>query len=288
MTRADFMEALRLPVLTTEKIAAPASSWGIHSSAPITQTTLTGVTGILLDLDSKATVAPSFDDACEEASLLDFSAFAHTSYSHTPERPAYRVIVPLTGILEPVLTPHAVRIVMHLMPRIGSFNDRASIGIGRIFFLPATHPERVLLYRAFGAPEKPLLMASELAKWAMKLRDAEQLQAARRAPPPRARAQEGSPSIIQAFNEQATFEQLFEAAGYKMVRPGRWLSPNSKSGSAGITLNRESGRVFCGHESDPLFVPDRHSHDQFSVYCILWHGGDVTRAVAALKQGVAA
>ncbi len=291
MTATEFAAALQEPVLVADKEQRPAASWGIHSPGRIVQDTLQSATAVLLDFDSKGTVSPAFDVAAQDCAQLDFAAYVHTSYSHTAERPAYRLIVPLTGTLEPRLTPPATRLLMHLLSRIGGYNDPASIGIGRLFFLPCVHPERQAYYQAWSTPEKPLLDAAELAGMAQKLLDCEQKQEQRlaeRKPLTARNSGYAGQSLIADFNAATTFEQLFNAAGYRQVKPGRWLSPASSSGMAGITLNRETGRVYCGHESDPLFVSERHSHDPFSVYCVLWHNGDTRKAIAAIRQRSAA
>ncbi|MCE5360084.1 MAG: hypothetical protein JJ714_03645 [Acidithiobacillus sp.] len=290
MSASEFAAALQEPVLVADKEQRPAASWGIHGQGRVVQDTLQAVTAILLDFDSKSTISPPFDEAVTDCAQLDFAAFLHTSYSHEPARPAYRIILPLAGNLEPRLNPPATRIVMRLLPDIGSFNDPASVGIGRLFFLPCTHPDRATLYRHWASPEKPLLDAQELSAMAQKLVDAEQEREQRRLAekkPLPLLARNSEASLIAAFNAKVSFQQLFAAAGYREVRPGRWLSPHSKSGQAGITLNRETNRVYCGHESDGLFSPG-HAHDPFSVFCVLWHGGDIRAALRAIRKKGAA
>jgi len=290
MTAEEFAAALQEPVLVADKEQRPAASWGVHRQGRIEQSTLESVTAVLLDFDSKGDVSPAFDVAVTDCTALDFAAFLHTSYSHEPETPAYRLIVPLAGNLEPRLNPAATRLLMHLLPNIGSFNDAASIGVGRLFFLPCVHPDRATLYRHWASPEKSLLDAQELSAMAEKLLAAEKEREQRLAREKRSITlvrNNSEVSLIAAFNAKVTFQQLFAAAGYKQVRPGRWLSPHSKSGQAGITLNRETNRVYCGHESDGLFTPG-HAHDVFSVYCTLWHNGDIRAALRAIRKKGAA
>ncbi|MBU2783516.1 hypothetical protein HAP99_10075 [Acidithiobacillus caldus] len=288
MSATEFAAALDRPVSVVDKESRPAASWGVHRQGRIEQSTLESVTAILLDFDSKNNVSPTFEEAVKDCDRLDFAAFLHTSYSHDPERPAYRVIVPLKGNLEPRLNPPATRLLMHLLPNTGSYNDPASVGIGRLFFLPCVHPDRVQDYRAWSGAEKLLLDAQELAGMAEKLMAAEkakeQARLAKEKKPFPLLARNTEASLIEQFNSKVTFQQLFAAASYREVKPGRWLSPHSRSGQAGITLNRETNRIYCGHESDGLFSPG-HAHDPFSVYCVLWHGGDVRKALAALRKG---
>ncbi|WP_312262624.1 hypothetical protein [Candidatus Igneacidithiobacillus taiwanensis] len=107
MTAEEFAAALDKPVSVVDKSERPAASWGIHGSGRVVQDTLQAVTAILLDFDSKGDVSPAFDVAVTDCAALDFAAFLHTSYSHEPERPAFRVIMPLKGNLEPRLNPAA-------------------------------------------------------------------------------------------------------------------------------------------------------------------------------------
>ncbi len=180
---------------------------------------------------------------------------------------------------------------MHLLPTVGGFNDPASIGVGRLFFLPCVHPDRTAYYQQWSSPERPLLDAGKLSAMAEKLMAAEKAKeqarlAKEKKPLPLARNNTEA-SLIAEFNSKVTFQQLFAAAGYREVRPGRWLSPHSRSGQAGITLNKATGRVYCGHESDGLFTPG-HAHDVFSVYCTLWHNGDIRAALRAIRKKGAA
>ena len=111
-------------------------------------------------------------------------------------------------------------------------------------------------------------------------------------PPPRTYkdAPEGD-GVIGAFNARYTFssDKLLEPRGYTPKGTGRWVSPHSASGLAGVVLLKGGDgleRVYCHHAADPL--ADEHAHDAFSAWCVLEHGGDVKAAVreAAAKLGV--
>lgn len=87
-----------------------------------------------------------------------------------------------------------------------------------------------------------------------------------------------SSSVIAAYNEANDIEDLLETYGYIYVgEEKRWLAPNSTSNIPGVTLL--DGRAWSWHSSDLL--NDGHTHDAFSVYTLLEHGGDVTAAVRA-------
>lgn len=95
-------------------------------------------------------------------------------------------------------------------------------------------------------------------------------------------------SVIAAFNEAHSIRPILEAFGYLKAGP-RYISPHSTTGTPGVVfLPGSQGRlIYVHHGSDPL--GDGHSHDAFSVWCHLEHGGDVSRAVrtAAEMLGIA-
>lgn len=108
-------------------------------------------------------------------------------------------------------------------------------------------------------------------------------------PPRAARATGAADGPIGDFNATHDAEQLLERHGYKKdqgYRPAgsvvaRYLAPDSESGLAGVRVHTD-GRVYSSHSGahDPL--ADGHSHDAFSIFTILEHGGDVQAAVDAV------
>ena len=87
-------------------------------------------------------------------------------------------------------------------------------------------------------------------------------------------------SVIDAFNEAHTPEELLERNGYVQHSNQKWLAPDSSSQIPGVSV--KDGRVISWHASDPL--SDGHAHDAFGIYTVLEHGGDVK---AAVKQAAA-
>ena len=72
-------------------------------------------------------------------------------------------------------------------------------------------------------------------------------------------------SPIHTFNERNSLTSLLSFYGYKRVLVNkdheRWLSPDSSSGMAGITV--KNNQLFCHHSSDPL--NDGYWHDAFDL-----------------------
>lgn len=77
----------------------------------------------------------------------------------------------------------------------------------------------------------------------------------------------GQTSPIQAFNEQHQLTELLSQYGYKRKlvtnTHEKWLSPDSSSGIAGITVR---GNKFFSHHSDQF--NDGYWHDAFDLMCI--------------------
>ena len=85
-----------------------------------------------------------------------------------------------------------------------------------------------------------------------------------------------STSVIDAYNEAHDMHTLLVQYGYKPTSRGRYLSPNSSSGLAGVKLF-DDGRAYSHHASDPF--DSAHSFDAFELYLQYEHQGNVSKAV---------
>jgi hypothetical protein len=159
---------------------------------------------------------------------------------------------------------------------------------------PSMHPEG-LRYKWEPAaprnreeiPELPTVLLDLYQNWSVLKHTMDMANPFAPAPPARHWQGEGV-SVIDAFNRRFSVCQVLERKGYRRVGQGRFLSPHSSTGTPGIVLlTGDDGieRVFCHHASDPLYS-DEHSHDAFSVFCILVHGGDQRAAVRAAAQAL--
>jgi hypothetical protein len=95
-------------------------------------------------------------------------------------------------------------------------------------------------------------------------------------PPRKVRPQNDRTSVIDAFNDAHDMHELLVRFGHKPTRRGRYLSPNSSSGLAGVVLF-DDGRAYSHHASDPW--DSAHAFDAFDLWCHYEHGGDVSKAV---------
>lgn len=90
------------------------------------------------------------------------------------------------------------------------------------------------------------------------------------------RVEGASPSVIEQFNHAHNVESLLSSHGYTQ-HGQRWLCPQSSTGLPGVSVT--DGKVYSHHGADPL--ANGHQNDAFAVYCLLQHGGDVSKAVKA-------
>lgn len=151
---------------------------------------------------------------------------------------------------------------------------------------PSIHPETGNAYRwdgpsiDNGLPEIPtqlLRLWSEWDRFRPQIQDMCPWRPAREFQPPRkVRPQGDRTSVIDAFNAAHDMHELLVRFGYQPTRRGRYLSPNSSSGLAGVVLF-DDGRAYSHHASDPF--DGAHAFDAFDLWCQYEHGGDVAKAV---------
>jgi hypothetical protein len=106
----------------------------------------------------------------------------------------------------------------------------------------------------------------------------EQQAAAQSAPIAPRKVDKVQGGIIDLVNAAYPLESVLGGLGYKYYpRAGRWLHPNSTSGTPGVLLL--SGRYYSHHSLETDSLADKHTHDAFDVLCHWEHGGDVAAAV---------
>jgi hypothetical protein len=151
---------------------------------------------------------------------------------------------------------------------------------------PSIHPDTGNQYRwegpsiQDGLPELPaplLMLWKEWDRFRPQLQDICPWKPKREFQPPRkVRPQGDRTSVIDAFNDAHDMHELLVRFGYKPTRRGRYLSPNSSSGLAGVVLF-DDGRAYSHHASDPF--DSAHTFDAFDLWCQYEHMGDVAKAV---------
>ena len=213
---------------------------------------------------------PEIDALLADLRMLGWQGFVHTTYSHTPEHPRYRVLLNPDRPLE----PHEVQpLGLHVAAVLGVSHavDVGCLEPARLYYFPRVPKERAFAYRHASVDGGPL-PADAL------LEGAERAQAALGAAPQRTG---GGDSVIRAYNEAHDIGALLVRHGYEARGRGRWLCPKSTTGMPGVRVlpKSEPERVFSSHGGDPL--NDGRAHDAFDVFRILEHGGDIKAAVRA-------
>ena len=82
-------------------------------------------------------------------------------------------------------------------------------------------------------------------------------------------------NLIGAFNKAYAVEDILIQAGYKQ-RGNTFCHPNSSSGSYAASIKNE--RVNSLNGTDPLNAGEG-GHDSFSAFCVLFHEGDIKKAI---------
>ena len=284
MAFPEFVDTLAKPVTLTDKKHGAAMVPAIFSTPYAVNKNIAATTALLLDIEKQP--GGSHPMAPEEAEqYMANTGLAYclwTTHSHTPETPRYRILFPLDETLAP---EHVKRVYGLLAASLEPFTnvvDTSCFHPARLFFLPSVHPDRAAHYQWFANVDGKRLKAIRLTEGAkiIEAQEKAKAEAARQRHIAR-KPLGGRGSLIEQFNATHRVEELLDQAGY--VRKGKkWLCPNSHSGIAGVIVFHDDNMVFSHHHDDPL--GDNHTHDPFSVYCLLWHNGDAKAACAALRQ----
>ncbi|MDO4264645.1 MAG: bifunctional DNA primase/polymerase, partial [Deinococcus sp.] len=151
---------------------------------------------------------------------------------------------------------------------------------------PSIHPDTKQPYTWEGTPPRspediPELPAELLKLWENLDQTAAAMRAAcpwaeQEAPRPQQQRSPAQPyqgeSVIDAFNAKYTVHEILERNGYKQ-RGGKYLSPNSSTKAAGVTVYQDAtgkARAHTYHGSDSW--ADGHGHDAFGLFVELEHG----------------
>lgn len=101
-------------------------------------------------------------------------------------------------------------------------------------------------------------------------------------PPSKPRPAGDRASVIEGFNAAHGIHATLERYGYRRCgTANRYLSPNSKSGLAGVVVFDDE-RAYSHHASDPF--DNAHTFDAFDLFAQYEHGGDVAAAVRAAGE----
>ena len=221
--------------------------------------------------------APTLSEMAAELELWGLGAVLHTTHTHEEPAadgetlgPRFRVVL---NASRPIL-PHEIKpvgLAVAAMLGLSDCTDTKCLEPARLFFLPRCPEERAHLQQSAVLDGEVLDVDALLS------------QAKRSAEPPPRKPGPAGGSVIATFNAQADIAHLLEQHGYMPKGRNRWMWQGSTSGLAGVVLLPDTGRVYSHHPGDPLHS-EEHSHDAFSVWCVLNHSGNFTAAVKAAAR----
>ena len=231
----------------------------------------------------------TFDDVIERADgcLLDFWAYTTKSAAFLNQKA--RIIVPLSEPIDGRRFVVLQKILNDKLEENGIKPDRATERAGQVCYLP----NRGEFYRchiensagpmpvdAWADEEKAEQDRIDAAKREAQARHEQAIVKATQ------RMQTGCKSPIDAYNAEFSLETELERYGY--LRQGRrWLSPNSGSRAAGVSLTADGRKWLSTHGSDAAIgTPTANGTmgDAFDLFVYYEHRGDRNAAIRAAGQ----
>jgi hypothetical protein len=217
------------------------------------------------------------------AEWIDGYLFSYTTKTATTENQKARIVIPLISPITLDDFEKCQTVINDKLEQLGVIPDRATQRPTQICYLPNAGG----FYQHFVIGELSLSL-NPLERFQTELieleqREIEQLKQRKiglqqRISTTAKRMASNQLSVIDAFNQAFTEGDMLERNGYKRKGEGRYLSPYSMSGSAGITL-LDDGRIYSHGNNDPL--ADGFPHDAFDLFKTLEHNGDQTKALKA-------
>jgi hypothetical protein len=239
------------------------------------------------DIDD--TQGKTFSDSVSRAgeALLDF--IAYTSRSATEANQKMRIIVPLAGSVSGEQFVIMQKILNDKLIVAGIIPDRATERAGQVCYLPNRgeyyryHVEKHAGPMACEAWDEDAAQEKERTKAAQRASQEAREQARIKAAQ---RMASGCKSSIDAFNAEYPLLMMFDTYGY-IGRGNRWLSPNSVSGSPGVTLSADGRKWLSTHGSDAgIGRPTSNGTmgDAFDLFTYYQHGGNRNAAIMAARD----
>lgn len=216
--------------------------------------------------------------------LLDF--LMYTTASATVDNPKVRIIAPLESSVSGDRFVILQKVLNDKLELNGIKPDRATERAGQVCYLPNAG-EFYRHHISNGAGALPV------DAWNEEIRqEQDKIKAAHRAAQEareRARTKatgrmaSGCKSPIDAFNAEYHLPMVLESYGY-MRRGNRWLSPNSESGTPGVSITDDGRKWLSTHSSDAdIGRPTANGTmgDAFDLFVYYQHNGNRDAAIRA-------
>tara|TARA_R110001592_G_scaffold113322_1_gene312372 strand:+ start:15725 stop:17812 length:2088 start_codon:yes stop_codon:yes gene_type:complete len=203
------------------------------------------------DIDENPVSIKTLADRVEQITNGALS-FVYTSKSATEENQKARVIIPLSGFVAGAEFSIYQKILNDLLELQGITPDRRTEPVNQICYLPnqgGFYDAQISTNRAFFDPENWRNLVEDNKRQIEVKRQEREKRLETSKLKAKERLQAGTLSPIDAFNFAYSIELLFETYGYKKSG-NRWLSPNSESGVAGVTITENGTKWHSQHGSD--------------------------------------
>ena len=286
------LDAIQAMLTTPQTVEKENAQWAIFSSLQTRSASKQAQEGqyyaLWADLDTCE--GQTFDDIVNAVQrAVGSDVWVYSSRSATLENPKCRVIVPL---LAPVAGEDYSRLqkaLNNLIEKTGLKPDRSTERISQICFLPnrgefydhySTDFVGALDVTEWVDDLAKLVLAEQAAKATL---DAKREQARLKV---MERMQSDQLSPVDAFKRHYPLTLMLESCGY-LQRGDRWLSPNSESGVAGVTISDDGVKWFSQHGSDIGIGQTTNGQawgDAFDLYVYFNHAGNRNNALRAAGE----
>ena len=242
---------------------------------------------VMLDLD-----VGDWDRGSINGEMGDVAYVAHTTASHTPEKPRWRILVPIVG---ENITPDEHRLLASAIHRqmgiTEAGGDLCGLKLTQVIFRPTSpNIQAAQTFEFVDALDRPPMPASEMARLVEDEMELELRQEPQAVPSRAFGGDSGGRggSVIDAFNERTDLAELMFSVGYIAPKTGgnRWISPASASQRPSVViLDGDDRKQRCYSHS--AADQDWKCCDAFDVFRRFKHDGNMEAAMAAMANAAA-
>ena len=218
--------------------------------------------------------------------ILRSNVLAYTTKNATEDNQRVRFFVPLQKLVSGKEFVILQKILNDKFEENGIALDRGTERAGQLNYLPNPGGFYRSSYISFIALFDPSVWDAEVEQIKKEQKAEQQEKAAKREEARQKAAKrmaDGMISPIDAFNAEYDLPLILEDCGYIQHR-NRWLSPNSESGTPGVTITDDGEKWLSAHGSDAnIGRPTKNGTmgDAFDLFVFYEHDNDYNAALKA-------
>lgn len=212
---------------------------------------------------------------------LIYSSFSNGKIADGEKLIKFRVLIPY--VYPKSRIKDCVQYIINLLHENHCFiaDAKENCAWSQAWFMPSCPPERLNDFEFFSYQDGKALSLDDVPI----VEEVETQAALLREPKPLHREPLATPSTFNGnspifeFNSTYTVHDVLTRNGYKRATNGKYLSPNSSSGLAGVSIIQDDNgneRAFSHHND---ILNNGKAHDAFNCYLLLECGGDYRRAL---------